>query len=93
MATRYRPHPQSDENARRMQRLAAMAGNVKGRCRSCAFRHGTAANRCERVANALELAALSAVSFHCHHNPERVCRGFDAVFIAPFRKHEENKTL
>lgn len=90
----YRPKPQTEREASLMHGLAWTADmkGVRGRCRGCAFRPGTAANRCGNVAKSVEAAAMWDASFMCHHATtsgpvlpstaahHRKCPGYAALF-------------
>lgn len=84
------------ELAQLMGRWTRMVEALKprGRCRGCALRPGTAANRDGDTAGRLMIVLLQGGDFRCHHTgsargpvmrkdpPARQCRGFRALLQA-----------
>jgi hypothetical protein len=97
----YRPSPMPEALAPVMRFWTNLVERAKprGRCRGCAFRPGTAANRCGDVAAKVSLTVLHGGDFRCHHEtlsgpvvkgeaPARQCRGF-RVLIDRLRLRDE----
>lgn len=91
---RYKPAPMTPELAPMMQHYTHIVERKqpKGRCRGCALRPGTAANRCGNTASKLMHVLLWGGVFACHHDgtadgkvvddgarATRLCRGFKAL--------------
>lgn len=75
----------TDEMRRMMAGFIALAGDVSGRCGTCAFREGSDASRAILVPVQIEGCLLSGDTFMCHHGladgepPRHACAGFVAL--------------